>query len=79
MCVYAGVCECSGTLLSDALAGSAHLTVQLDHLKHGFLSPTTQVVKKAVVLLRQPVQHAEYVSLKKKTHTQTYLQECVKV
>lgn len=64
--VYAGVCVCvfvcSGTLLSDALAGSAHLAVQLDHLKYSFLSPTTQVVKQAVVLLGQPVQHAEHVS-----------------
>lgn len=52
----------SGTLLSDALAGSAHLTVQLDHLQHGFLSSMTQVVEQAVVLLGQPVQHAEHVA-----------------
>lgn len=58
----ARVFVCSGTLLSDALAGSAHLAVQLDHLEHGFLSPATQVVEQAVVLLGQPMKHAEYVS-----------------
>ncbi len=60
VCVYAG--GCSRALLSDALAGSAHLAVQFHHLQHGFLSAAAQMVKHTVMLLRQPVQHAEHIT-----------------
>lgn len=53
------VCVCSGALLPDALARAAHLAVQLDHLEDGLLPTAAQVVEQAVVLLREPVEHAE--------------------
>lgn len=52
----------SGALFADALAGPAHLTVQLHHLQHGLLAAAAQVVEQAVVLLRETVQHAEHVT-----------------
>lgn len=52
----------SGALLADALAGPAHLAVQLHHLQHGLLAPAAQVVEQAVVLLGETVQHAEDVA-----------------
>lgn len=45
----------SGALLADALAGPTHFAVQLHHLEHGLLAPAAQVVKQAVVLLREAV------------------------
>lgn len=53
------MCVCSGALLPDALARAAHLAVQLDHLEDGLLPTAAQVVEQAVVLLREPVEHAE--------------------
>ena len=55
-------CACSRTLLSDALAGAAHLAVQLDHLEDGVLPAAAQMVEEAVVLFGEPVQHAEHVT-----------------
>lgn len=52
----------SGALLADALAGPAHLAVQLHHFEHGLLAAAAQVVEQAVVLLREAVQHAEHIA-----------------
>lgn len=62
VCVYMCVGVCSRALLSNALAGSAHLAVQFHHLQHGFLSAAAQMVKHTVVLLWQSVQHAEHIT-----------------
>ena len=61
---------CVLTLLSDALAGAAHLAFQLDHLEDGVLPPVAQMVEQAAVQLREPVQHAEHVTCRaQRTHT----------
>lgn len=52
----------SGALFADALAGPAHLAVQLHHLEHGLFAPAAEVVEQTVVLLREAVQHAEDVA-----------------
>lgn len=51
-----------GALLSDALARSPHLAVQLHHLEHGLLSPAAQMVEQTVVLLGEAVQHTEHIA-----------------
>lgn len=78
------MCVCSGALLPDALARAAHLAVQLDHLEDGLLPTAAQVVEQAVVLLREPMEHAEdeawqegewlvYIHLSTHGHTYTYI------
>lgn len=52
----------SGALFPDALAGAAHLAVQLDHLQDGLLAAAAQVVEHTLVLLGESVEHTEDVT-----------------
>lgn len=64
LCHRFGCLAQSGALLADALARAAHFAVQLHHLEDSFLAAAAQMVKQAVVLLGEAVEHAEHVACK---------------